>query len=199
MTSKKIVLDLDPQGPITFTRGVKIPTGDGKPLEIEFEFLFRDRVLQILAGHDFDAAPLFLLYTPHVAHCPLQVPRDVLATYAALTEGTDETLCQEQTASIFPGSTAADYGLNWSQMFDPLANAYGAAKILADALQTKQQQAADDRTQQLSPSEITALVRVLAAPPPPEAVEDTEGQGDAVGFSVGEPSAFDDFGGPLAG
>ena len=44
MTGKKIVLDLDPQGPITFTRGVKIPTGDGKPLEIEFEFLFRDRV-----------------------------------------------------------------------------------------------------------------------------------------------------------
>ena len=44
MTGKKIVLDLDPQGPITFTRGVKIPTGDGKPLEIEFDFLFRDRV-----------------------------------------------------------------------------------------------------------------------------------------------------------
>jgi hypothetical protein len=44
MTGKKIVLDLDPQGPITFTRGVKIPTGDGKPLEIEFEFLFRDSV-----------------------------------------------------------------------------------------------------------------------------------------------------------
>lgn len=44
MTSKKIVLDLDPQGPTTFTRAVKIPTGDGKPLEIEFEFLFRDRV-----------------------------------------------------------------------------------------------------------------------------------------------------------
>jgi protoporphyrinogen oxidase len=44
MTAKKIVLDLDPQGPITFTRSVKIPTGDGKPLEIEFEFLFRDRI-----------------------------------------------------------------------------------------------------------------------------------------------------------
>lgn len=28
-------------------------------------------------------------------------------------------------------STAAAFGLNWSQMFDPLANAYGAAKILA--------------------------------------------------------------------
>lgn len=44
MTGKKIVLDLDPQGPITFTRVVAIPTCDGRPLEIEFEFLFRDRI-----------------------------------------------------------------------------------------------------------------------------------------------------------
>ena len=44
MTGKKIVLDLDPQGPITFTRVVPIPTCDGRPLEIEFEFLFRDRI-----------------------------------------------------------------------------------------------------------------------------------------------------------
>lgn len=44
MASKKIVIDLDPQGPITFTRAIKIPTGDGKPLTIDFEFLFRDRV-----------------------------------------------------------------------------------------------------------------------------------------------------------
>lgn len=44
MSSKKIVLDLDPVGPITFTRPVQIPTGDGKPLTVEFEFLFRDRV-----------------------------------------------------------------------------------------------------------------------------------------------------------
>ncbi len=44
MASKKIVLDLDPQGPITFTRAIKIPTGDGKPLTVEFDFLFRDRI-----------------------------------------------------------------------------------------------------------------------------------------------------------
>ena len=44
MAAKKLVIDLDPQGPITFTRGIKIPTGDGKPLTVEFDFLFRDRV-----------------------------------------------------------------------------------------------------------------------------------------------------------
>lgn len=44
MASKKLVIDLDPQGPITFTRAIKIPTGDGKPLTVEFDFLFRDRV-----------------------------------------------------------------------------------------------------------------------------------------------------------
>ena len=62
MTGKKIVLDLDPQGPITFTRGVKIPTGDGKPLEIEFEFLFRDRVA--MAELMPTSSPLMLTSAP---------------------------------------------------------------------------------------------------------------------------------------
>jgi arylsulfatase I/J len=70
------------------------------------EFLFRDRVLQILAGHDFDAAPLFLLYTPHVAHCPLQVPPDWLARFQFAD---DEAACAAQTPYIFPGSGAGDY------------------------------------------------------------------------------------------
>jgi len=34
------------------------------------EFLFRDRLLGIIDRHDF-SQDLFLLYTPHVAHCPL--------------------------------------------------------------------------------------------------------------------------------
>ena len=70
------------------------------------EYLFRDRVLQILAGHDFDAAPLFLLYTPHVAHCPLQVPPDWLARFQFAD---DEAACAAQTPYIFPGSGAGDY------------------------------------------------------------------------------------------
>lgn len=42
--AKKIAVDLDPQGPHTFTRSIRIPTGDGKPLTLDFDFLFRDRV-----------------------------------------------------------------------------------------------------------------------------------------------------------
>lgn len=42
--AKKLAIDLDPQGPILFTRSVKIPTGDGKPLTVDFDFLFRDRL-----------------------------------------------------------------------------------------------------------------------------------------------------------
>ena len=42
--AKKLAIDLDPQGPIHFTRSIKIPTGDGKALSVDFEFLFRDRI-----------------------------------------------------------------------------------------------------------------------------------------------------------
>lgn len=31
------------------------------------------RVLDVIAGHDFDAAPLFIHYTPHATHDPIQV------------------------------------------------------------------------------------------------------------------------------
>lgn len=41
--AQKIKIDLDPQGPITFKRTVAIPTPDGKPLKIEFDFKYRDR------------------------------------------------------------------------------------------------------------------------------------------------------------
>ena len=69
------------------------------------EYLFRDRVLSIVGSHDV-SQPLFLVYTPHIAHCPLQVPEDWLARF---DEPDDEALCQAQTASIFPGSTSKDY------------------------------------------------------------------------------------------
>jgi len=71
------------------------------------EYMFRDRVVETIAGHDFAARPLFLVYTPHVAHCPLQVPQEQLARFAWLPE--DESTCQAQTPYIFPGSSAGDY------------------------------------------------------------------------------------------
>jgi arylsulfatase B len=69
------------------------------------EYLFRDRVLSIIAAHDA-SQPLFLVYTPHIAHCPLQVPEDWLAKFNAPD---DEAECQQQTTYIFPGSTTKDY------------------------------------------------------------------------------------------
>ncbi len=63
--------------------------------------MFRDRVIDIINNHNVGICPdvlqerlliashflqmsdkpLFLLYTPHVAHCPLQVPKDWLDRY----------------------------------------------------------------------------------------------------------------------
>ena len=69
------------------------------------EYFFRDRVMSIIENHDVTQS-LFLVYTPHVAHCPLQVPKDWLDKF---TDSDDETDCQQQTAYIFPGSTVTDY------------------------------------------------------------------------------------------
>jgi arylsulfatase I/J len=69
------------------------------------EYLLRDRVLSIIAAHDV-SKPLFLVYTPHIAHCPLQVPEDWLAKF---DNPDDEKQCQQQTTYIFPGSTQKDY------------------------------------------------------------------------------------------
>ena len=70
------------------------------------DYLFRDRLLKTIAEHNMTAGPLYLHWTPHIAHCPLQVPEDWLAKF---TFGNDETECKSQTTYIFPGSTNADY------------------------------------------------------------------------------------------
>lgn len=64
------------------------------------EFIFRDRVSHIIQEHPLED-PLFLVYTPHVAHCPLQVPQDWLAQFGWITD--DEANCSTQTPYIFPG------------------------------------------------------------------------------------------------
>lgn len=70
------------------------------------EFMFRDRVFNIIQNHN-TTEPLFLVYTPHIVHCPLQVPQEWLQEFDWITD--DEAACQQQTPYIFPGSTAADY------------------------------------------------------------------------------------------
>lgn len=42
-SAKKLVLELEPQGQITFQRTVKIPTPSGVPLDVPFEFIHRSR------------------------------------------------------------------------------------------------------------------------------------------------------------
>lgn len=70
------------------------------------EYLFRDQLLSLINSWD-GVSPLWIHYTPHIAHCPLQVPRDVLAQWNWTTD--DESACSAQTPYIFPGSTLADY------------------------------------------------------------------------------------------
>ena len=70
------------------------------------EYIFRDRVLDIIEQHNPSQGPLYLQYNPHVAHCPLQVPPDWLARF---NYSNDEDVCRSQTAHIFPGSGTKDY------------------------------------------------------------------------------------------
>eukprot|EP00448_Togula_jolla_P019505 CAMPEP_0170588842 /NCGR_PEP_ID=MMETSP0224-20130122/11046_1 /TAXON_ID=285029 /ORGANISM="Togula jolla, Strain CCCM 725" /LENGTH=587 /DNA_ID=CAMNT_0010912587 /DNA_START=75 /DNA_END=1838 /DNA_ORIENTATION=+ len=52
------------------------------------EFKFRDRIHEIIDNHD-TKNPLFLFYAPHVAHCPLQVPKQYLDKFSFMASGLD--------------------------------------------------------------------------------------------------------------
>ena len=39
------------------------------------EFLYQEELVNIIKNHDHTKAPLMAFYAPHVAHCPLQVPK----------------------------------------------------------------------------------------------------------------------------
>jgi arylsulfatase B len=71
------------------------------------EFMFHERVYTIIDEHNFEEQPLFLVYTPHIVHCPLQVPELWLDQFGWVTD--DESLCAAQTPYIFPGSTNSSY------------------------------------------------------------------------------------------
>lgn len=68
------------------------------------EYLHRDRLDLILSQWDGEA-PLFILYTPHVAHYPLQVPREWLERYTAFM-GDDEGACNATVPYVYPGAPA---------------------------------------------------------------------------------------------
>lgn len=86
------------------------------------EFIFQRRMLDIIdnhaANHTQSAAvsaaaatttkPLFLFYAPHVAHCPLQVPRSYLDQFDFMDD--DEGMCQGKTFDIVgPNRTDPPY------------------------------------------------------------------------------------------
>lgn len=64
------------------------------------EYLWRDQVVDVIQNQDPDE-PMFLFFTPHVAHCPLQVPEDQLNKFNFMTN--DESECSQQTPYIYPG------------------------------------------------------------------------------------------------
>jgi arylsulfatase A-like enzyme len=71
------------------------------------EFLFLNRMKQIVREHGTidrkgPTEPLLLVYAPHVAHCPLQVPRTYLDKFDFMDN--DEELCKAQTPYILPPS-----------------------------------------------------------------------------------------------
>lgn len=69
------------------------------------EFIFMDRMKEIIQNHSShhgsdDNEPLFLFYAPHIAHCPLQVPKDYLDKFDFMED--DDAECQAQTGYIYP-------------------------------------------------------------------------------------------------
>ena len=62
------------------------------------EFLYRDELVGVVNKHD-PATPLLVFYAPHVAHCPLQVPKEYYDKMGALMnpDAPDEGKCSAQT------------------------------------------------------------------------------------------------------
>jgi len=58
------------------------------------EFLYRRELVDIVEKHN-PAEPLLLFYAPHVAHCPLQVPKEYYDKFNFMTD--DEGTCKVQT------------------------------------------------------------------------------------------------------
>jgi len=58
------------------------------------EFLYQKELVDIVEQHDV-SKPLLLFYTPHVAHCPMQVPKEYYDKFAFMED--DEGTCAVQT------------------------------------------------------------------------------------------------------
>jgi arylsulfatase B len=94
-----------------------------------FDDLALARLLHVIAAHDFEGGPpLYLHFTPHATHNPLQAPRPYLE--ALNYTSSDESLCQysvntSPTGAVFPGGPA--------HAAIPCRRAYEAMAAHADA------------------------------------------------------------------
>ena len=72
------------------------------------EELHVDRIGQILdAASPLDGQPLFLLYTPHIAHYPLEVPSSWLARYAYMGDDDEDACNATLPTGVYPGAPTA--------------------------------------------------------------------------------------------
>lgn len=63
------------------------------------EMEFARRVHDILDDHQPEDAPFFIMYSSHLPHAPLQIPKDLL-----IADSPDDTsLCSDLTQSVYPG------------------------------------------------------------------------------------------------
>jgi arylsulfatase B len=70
------------------------------------EYLFRDRLLEIIANASGEE-PLFIYYAPHVVHYPLQVPKEWFDKFSFMTD--DESSCNATVPYIYPGAGDTPY------------------------------------------------------------------------------------------
>ena len=99
-----------------------------------FDELVVQRLLSVIATHDFDAAPLYIHWTPHVTHNPLQAPQ---AFYDALNYTTpSENLCRTSvndctTGAVYPGGPS-NTSIDCRRAFEAMAQFadYSMGKIV---------------------------------------------------------------------
>lgn len=66
------------------------------------ETLFNHRLMDIVNNHSMDDGNLYLQYTSHVAHWPLQVPEEWYNRYSFVTD--DEPGCGSKIPWVWPGA-----------------------------------------------------------------------------------------------
>ena len=64
------------------------------------EFMFSERVYNLLDNYNETTDPFFMVYAPHIGHSPLQIPAEYLVTF-----DNDEWLCEDNKIlhPVYPG------------------------------------------------------------------------------------------------